>query len=145
MNKYQCIIVAVDLNTNTDALTIKRAKKIADDNTAKLYLVHAIESLNAYGTPYVDIAFTEVEDGISAEHRKQLLHEAKQQSIPTDNLIIEVGAPNVVIVNQARKLNADLIVVGAHSQHGLGLLLGSTADSVLHSAPCDVLAMHLKN
>jgi universal stress protein A len=50
-----------------------------------------------------------------------------------------------VIVTQARKLKADLIVVGAHSQHGLGLLLGSTAGSVLHSAPCDVLAIHLKN
>ena len=38
----------------------------------------------------------------------------------------------------------DLIVVGSHGRHGLALLLGSTANDVLHGAPCDVLAVHLK-
>ena len=40
---------------------------------------------------------------------------------------------------------ADLIVVGSHGRHGLALLLGSTANDVLHGAPCDVLAVRLKH
>ena len=38
----------------------------------------------------------------------------------------------------------DLIVVGSHGRHGLALLLGSTANDVLHGAPCDVLAVRLQ-
>jgi len=145
MNRYKCIIAAVDLNADTDAVTIERAQKLAGDNDAKLYLVHAIESLNAYGAPYAYPTISEVEDEISEEHKKQLMDEAEKLGIPTDALVIEIGTPNAVIVHQAEKLKADLIIVGSHSHHGLGLLLGSTADAVLHNAPCDVMAIHLKN
>ncbi len=43
----------------------------------------------------------------------------------------------------AEKLSADLIIVGSHGRHGLALLLGSTANGVLHGAKCDVLAMRV--
>ena len=46
--------------------------------------------------------------------------------------------------NRATEQACDLIVVGSHGRHGLALLLGSTANDVLHGAPCDVLAVHLK-
>ncbi|HHQ41669.1 MAG TPA: universal stress protein, partial [Chromatiales bacterium] len=38
---------------------------------------------------------------------------------------------------------ADLIVLGSHGRRGLTRLLGSTADAVLHSARCDVLAVRI--
>ncbi|TNF89176.1 MAG: universal stress protein, partial [Gammaproteobacteria bacterium] len=38
---------------------------------------------------------------------------------------------------------ADVIVVGSHGRHGLALLLGSTANGVLHGATCDVLAVRV--
>jgi universal stress protein A len=34
--------------------------------------------------------------------------------------------------------------VGSHGRHGLALLLGSTANSVLHGSPCDVLAVRVR-
>ena len=37
----------------------------------------------------------------------------------------------------------DLIVVGTHGRHGIGLLLGSTANSVLHGVDRDVLAVRV--
>jgi universal stress protein A len=37
----------------------------------------------------------------------------------------------------------DLIVMGTHGQSGLKLLLGSTANSVLHGAGCDILAVRV--
>ena len=43
----------------------------------------------------------------------------------------------------AEELGTDLIVVGSHGRHGLALLMGSTANGVLHGANCDVLAVRV--
>ena len=51
------------------------------------------------------------------------------------------GAPQLGGV--ADEAGADLIVVGSHGRHGLALLLGSTANGVLHGAMCDVLAVRV--
>ena len=53
------------------------------------------------------------------------------------------GQPRQEIHHLAKEHECDLIVVGSHGRHGLALLLGSTANDVLHGAPCDVLAVHL--
>ena len=37
----------------------------------------------------------------------------------------------------------DLIVLGTHGQKGVQLLLGATANSVLHGSCCDVLAVRV--
>ena len=37
----------------------------------------------------------------------------------------------------------DLIVIGARERHGLSILVNLTEDTVLHAAPCDVLAVRL--
>jgi universal stress protein A len=54
------------------------------------------------------------------------------------------GQPRQEIHRLAEEQGCDLIVVGSHGRHGLALLLGSTANDVLHGAPCDVLAVRLK-
>ena len=56
---------------------------------------------------------------------------------------VVIGSPKTEILALAEDNNADLIVVGSHGRHGLGLLLGSTASSVLHHAKCDVMAVRL--
>ncbi len=54
-----------------------------------------------------------------------------------------VGRPGSEIRRQAEENDADLIVIGSHGRHGIQLLLGSTANSVLHGAACDVLAVRI--
>lgn len=58
---------------------------------------------------------------------------------------LEMGSPKTEIIRVATENQVDLIVVGSHGRHGLALLLGSTANGVLHHAPCDVLAVRLQN
>jgi universal stress protein A len=53
------------------------------------------------------------------------------------------GSPKSEICLLAEREQVDLIVVGSHGRHGLSLLLGSTANSVLHYARCDVMAVRL--
>jgi universal stress protein A len=43
----------------------------------------------------------------------------------------------------ANQEGADLIIVGSHGRKGFALLLGSTSNSVLHGASCDVLAVRV--
>jgi universal stress protein A len=55
------------------------------------------------------------------------------------------GVPHQEIVSIAEREQVDLIVLGSHGRHGLALLLGSTANSVLHNASCDVMAVRLRD
>ena len=50
------------------------------------------------------------------------------------------------MINQAaEELGVDLIVMGTHGRHGISrALLGSTAETVVRSAPCAVLTVRAK-
>lgn len=57
---------------------------------------------------------------------------------------IATGLPSEEIVAAARAVDADLIVLGTRGKSGLAhVLLGSTAERVIRTAPCPVLAVHL--
>jgi universal stress protein A len=43
----------------------------------------------------------------------------------------------------AEEQQVDLVVTGSHGRHGLALILGSTANAILHGAKCDVLAVRI--
>jgi universal stress protein A len=68
---------------------------------------------------------------------------AETNGLDAEHQHIVLGRPEVEIHAKAEELGADLIVVGSHGRHGLALLLGSTANGVLHGAGCDVLAVRV--
>lgn len=49
------------------------------------------------------------------------------------------GKPADVIVKEAERVGAEIIVVGNRRMQGIGRILGSVASEVAHNAPCDVL------
>ncbi|MCU1459772.1 MAG: universal stress protein [Actinomycetia bacterium] len=49
-----------------------------------------------------------------------------------------VGKPHDVLLDEAKRLDAEVIAVGNRRMQGAGRLLGSIANSVAHQAPCDV-------
>jgi nucleotide-binding universal stress UspA family protein len=56
------------------------------------------------------------------------------------------GTPAHTIVDRAREMGADLIVMSTHARGGLGrLVFGSVADSVLRHAPCPVLLIRVES
>lgn len=52
------------------------------------------------------------------------------------------GDPAKVLVAEAKRLGASMIVVGNRRVQGLGRVLGSVAVDVAHRAPCSVLIVH---
>ncbi|MFJ6279395.1 Nucleotide-binding universal stress protein, UspA family [Arthrobacter subterraneus] len=51
------------------------------------------------------------------------------------------GKPQDVLMEEAERTGAELLVVGNVGVKGLGRVLGSVAWSVVHNAPCDVLVV----
>ena len=142
MSNYNTVLVGVDL---TDASTdiANRAQQIAENNGAKLHLIHVIEPLSfAYGGD-IPMDFSGIQEEIHQQARQQLINFAAIYGIHEDSQHIVFGRPEMEIHSLAEDLNADLVVVGSHGRYGLALLMGSTANGVLHGATCDVLAVRV--
>jgi universal stress protein A len=77
------------------------------------------------------------------QSRTHITREAARFGVDAKSVHVSIGGPAAQIVDTAESLGADLIVVGSHGKHGLGLLLGSTANGVLHQAKCDVLTVRI--
>jgi len=59
------------------------------------------------------------------------------------NAVVPEAELDAEVVRIAQEHNADLIVIGSRERHGVSILFNFTEDTVLHAAPCDVLAVRL--
>ena len=84
-----------------------------------------------------------VQDQIQDQAKIHLAEFGEQLGVPEDHQHLIFGRPQSEIHRVAEECHADLIVVGSHTRSGLARLLGSTANGVMDSAPCDVLAVHV--
>ena len=142
MQRYQKIVTAIDLSDES-ALVVERANAVATRNEAELHVVHVIEPLSlAYGGD-IPMDFSGVQDQLQEQAEKQLTSFGERYSIPSERLHLMIGRPESQIHQIAEDISADLIVVGSHGRQGLALILGSTANGVLHGAHCDVLAVRV--
>ncbi len=143
---YQHILLAVDYSANNDSLANK-AKSLAEHYQAKLSILHVLDNIPMPDTNYGTVILLSDDTGydlLEAEKAK-LLALGQRLAVSDDNQWLVWGIPKQEIVHIASQENIDLIVLGSHEKHGLGLLLGSTANSVLQHAPCDVLAVRLSD
>ena len=141
MKNYERILLAVELSPETDAHVIKKALNLASLFHSQLVIVHAIEH---YPYVYGGAVTIDFENDMLAAAKVMVADIQKQfpKTIATQS-VISVGSAKHVIVDAAKKHHADLIMVGSHGKHGVRLLLGSTANAVIHGACCDVLAVRV--
>lgn|SRR6185369_6401006 len=59
--------------------------------------------------------------------------------------IVAIGQPSTVILETARELDVDLIVIGSHGYEGWDHVLGTTAGSVANHADRNVLVVHQRS
>ncbi|QKE62837.1 universal stress protein [Aquipseudomonas campi] len=141
---YQHILIAVDLTEECHPVVV-RALELATSSTAKASLVHIIEPMAmAFGGDVpMDLSLLQQQQFDQARERLQSFAGRYPQLVSEQRHLV-YGQPRQEIHRLATEQGCDLIVVGSHGRHGLALLLGSTANDVLHGAPCDVLAVRLK-
>ena len=143
---YKHILLAADFSEHNKEVA-NRAKDLADKYQAKLSIVHVIDNLpiadEAYGSA---IPFdADVTEELMTAAKKRLTKEAELLGIAEDCQWLELGSPKLEIIRLAEENEVDLIIVGSHGRHGWALLLGSTANGVVHHARCDVLAVRLRD
>lgn len=143
MGMYKKILVAVDI-TSESTQVLKHAAELAALHGADLRVLHVaatpVSVYSQWGNYTPPISENEVRESVFAS----VADKAESVGIDRSNIEIEFGSPIERIVSIAEKENADLILLGSHGRHGIRLLLGSTANGVLHHATCDVLAFRVK-
>ena len=146
MSLYKKILVAIDQTDEADEV-IAAADTIAKQNDAELSFLTVVQPVNYAYSGYDGVAGYAAFPAFEAEAQKSANESLKGKAgaLGRDgaNVAVILGKPSTVIKDHAKGMEADLIVLGSHCRHGLGLLLGSTANGVLHGAPCDVLTIRI--
>lgn len=137
---YKHILFATDLSNESD-FVISKVRTMRDYTNAKLSLIHVVEPMPGYSYAYLGIE--DIEGQLIEESRTALAKLGDELSVNKKDQFVEVGPTKSKIQEIAESIGVDLIVCGSHGRHGLSLLLGSTANAILHGAKCDVLVVRL--
>ncbi|GAA73024.1 MULTISPECIES: universal stress protein UspE [unclassified Pseudoalteromonas] len=122
---------------------IKDAQFLCELANAKLNLV------NAYPATPVNIAIEIPEfnpglynESVKKHHIESTNELANEFNLTSEQCFIEEGLPEDVIPDVAKRLNSELVVIGTVGRTGLSAaLVGNTAEHVIDSLDCDVLAL----
>jgi universal stress protein A len=142
MPLYKHILVAVDLTAETHLVT-EKAAALAKLYGADLGMIHVIEPMPNYAYGYVDMSG--VEGDMKKDAATMMSEVGAKYGVPAERQFVITGHVKHTILELAKEKGVDLIILGSHGRHGLQLLLGSTANAVLHGAECDVLTVRIKD
>lgn len=146
---FKRILVAVD-GSPTANQGLRTALALAADQNAMIYVLHALDraalAAGTMGMEYTPPQYIEqLWEGLRETGQKVLSRAealALKQNLGITPVLVETTGLGVahVILAQARKLHADLIVLGTHGRRGLRrLVMGSDAEGVLREAKVPVL------
>jgi len=129
------IVVGVD----GSATAMKAAESARDLAVALGASLHVV---SAFGGDRVEILGSGrdrmvVAEADAAEYLARTVAESLGQGITATSTAL-LGKPAAVLVEEAARVDAQMIVVGNRRMRGIGRVLGSIANSVAHDAPCDV-------
>ena len=142
MGDYKKILLVVDLSENSKRVG-ERAKAIAACYQSEITLLHVVEYVPVEPMGEALLPTVQIEGELVERARVKLAELADKLGLAQCPKLIETGSIKTEIVRVAQRLGANLIVLGSRERHGLAILLNFTEDTVLHAAPCDVLAVRL--
>jgi len=142
MSIYSKILLAVDLNADSIGIG-RRARQFAELMGAELTVLHVVDFVPVEPAAEAMTPPVQLLDELAAAARQRLLNLCADIGVDSGHQRVEVGSVKAEIVRVARAMQCDLIVLGARERHGLSIFVNLTEDTVLHAAPCDVLAVRV--
>ena len=142
MSAYRRILLVVDLNELSGAVG-RRAKELASYSGAEVELLHVVEFVPVEPMGETLMPSVQIEQELLQRAGDRLRALATELGFGASRCHVEAGNVKSEIVRIARERHADLIVLGSRERHGLSILVNLTEDTVLHAAPCDVLAVRV--
>jgi universal stress protein A len=141
--EYRHVLAPLDLREDSERV-LRAALAMTRQHQARLSVLHVVEY--APIDPGGDILLptpVDITDKLAERARADLAALCERCGINGAMRKVVVGSIKNEILQAARDDKADLIVIGNHERHGLAILLNHTEDTLLHEAPCDILAIRL--
>jgi len=140
---YKKILVGYDGSSFSDA-ALNEAIDIAKESNGEISVVCSAES-----NTEIEAMAPEVKRKLEEKAGQNLElagKKVKEAGVSYSRVELSLDTPYEAIVNTARKMGSDLILLGTHGRTGLlRLLMGSTAERVIGHAPCNVLIVRSKS
>ena len=142
MSPYRRILLVVDLTEHSAAVG-RRASAVAAATGAEVELLHVVEFVPVEPMGETLMPAVQIEDALLERAGGRLEALAAELGFAGRPCHVEAGNVKSEIVRTARERQVDLIVLGSRERHDLSILVNLTEDTVLHAAPCDVLAVRV--
>jgi len=148
MSRIRRILHPSDFSRASGA-AFSQAVALAKTNNAELLVVHVLAPIlpmlgDGYVSPKVYEDLVASARGYGKKNLDALVAKAKKAGVRATSVLLE-GVAHEQIVRTARRLRADLVVVGTHGRTGLAkVFLGSVAGRVVAIASCPVMTVRGK-
>lgn len=145
MKKYRHVLVATDAESGSGSVC-ERAIDIASTFDARVSLLRVLGHLpqDVPVEPVPPEGANKIE-WFTNNALEDLRALAERHGLPASaaSVVVSPDSTDAEIIRFASDHAADLVVVGARERHGLALFHGTTTDSLVHNAACDVLVVHI--
>lgn len=134
------ILVPIDISadkSSTPAIAI--AQDLAKLNDGKLTLLNVVEQFTGYTSAYLPEDFYEKAKLEAMDTLKEVA--ARHGLSDTADIVVREGTPANEILNHAKDIKADIIVIPSHDPGLVDFFLGSVAARVVRHAHCSVMVV----
>jgi universal stress protein A len=142
MRDYRKILLCLDLADDSDTIA-GRARSLAAACGAELTLLHVVEYVPVEPMGEALLPAVQIEGELVERARVRIAELAVRAGLEQCERLVVTGNIKTEVVRVAQTRAIDLIVIGSRERHGVSILFNFTEDTVLHAAPCDVLAVRL--
>jgi len=144
MIRLNSVLVATDFSKSSEA-ALAYGRELARTFGAKLIVLHAADNIVARYSFEGAALPPDVQVDYEASVRIRLdsvLEDVDYRELGAKTVLRTSNSPADAIVEYAKEVGADVIVVGTHGRRALArMLLGSVAERVVRLAPCPVLTV----
>lgn len=143
--KIRKILVPTDFSP-ASRKSLSYALRLAEGLNCEITLLHVLEPATPLTSPRVPgAAFSKEELADAEQGLYGLVNSAKAAGGPGTKSMLRMGVATHEILEAAKKLDVDLIVIATHGFTGWKhFAIGSTAERVARAAPCPVLVVREK-
>jgi universal stress protein A len=140
MRNYKKILVAVDITDGSEKIA-ERARDVAQRYGGEIILLHVVEYVPVEPMGEALLPAVQIEGELIERAKKRIAELAAKTGLEQAEQLVHAGNIKAELVRVAQERGVDLIVLGARERHGVSIMFNQTEDTVLHAAPCDVLAV----
>jgi nucleotide-binding universal stress UspA family protein len=136
----ETILFATDFSSSSETAKLY-VQALAERYRSRVRLMHVVDLAAAFKAPDAGLSI-DIFRRIGEESLSRLQSELLAEKIPVEAVLCEATDPATEILHASQDESTDLLVIGTRGHKGLArLVLGSTAEELIHQAKCPILTI----